>query len=337
LYVQKLSIQIPHQQTVGRILKCLAFITIFILILAEVSKLSTPKVNSTSVKMLNAPSQAFYAEPKDSVDIISLGNSNMVNGFSPMELWKKYGYAGYNCGVSAQIIFDSYTTLSDVLATQKPKLVILDADGIHPRAGHMDTFYSFTNAALQRLFPLIEYHDRWKNPQSFIKTSQSVAVNPVKGYALNGIIKPYQEGTKPNANNNTVASLDTFTTQQLDMLNNLCIKNGAKLLFVYIPTAFSWNQAKHKAIAQYASSHSIAFLDLNTNPKGFKFDWKTDTKDGGIHLNIWGAQAVTSYIGDYIKNNFSIPDHRGEAAYQDWNSEYSNYFKQVDSLKKKPK
>lgn len=287
--------------------------------------------------MLNAPSQAFYAEPKDSVDIISLGNSNMVNGFSPMELWKKYGYAGYNCGVSAQIIFDSYTTLSDVLATQKPKLVILDADGIHPRAGHMDTFYSFTNAALQRLFPLIEYHDRWKNPQSFIKTSQSVAVNPVKGYALNGIIKPYQEGTKPNANNNTVASLDTFTTQQLDMLNNLCIKNGAKLLFVYIPTAFSWNQAKHKAIAQYASSHSIAFLDLNTNPKGFKFDWKTDTKDGGIHLNIWGAQAVTSYIGDYIKNNFSIPDHRGEAAYQDWNSEYSNYFKQVDSLKKKPK
>jgi len=127
------------------IAKCVVFLCICVVILTILSNVFTPPAGSTSGHMQDMPSGGFYAEPENTIDVIGIGNSNMANGFSPMELWKQYGYTGYNCGVAAQIVFNSYTTLSEVFARQQPKAVIVDADGFFPTSGHMNTFYSFTN------------------------------------------------------------------------------------------------------------------------------------------------------------------------------------------------
>ena len=281
--------------------------------------------------MQDTPTGGFYAEPQNTIDVIGIGNSNMANGFSPMELWKQYGYTGYNCGVAAQIVFNSYTTLTDVFARQHPKAVILDADGFFPTSGHMNTFYSFTNGLMTRTIPLVEYHDRWKvmlHPSKL----PTLVFNPERGYMLNGQIKPFL-GNRPKPK--STAKLDTVTQLQLDMLNHLCEENSAKLIFVYIPTAFSWNQGKHNAVAQYASSRGIPFFDLNTPITGFSIDWKKDSRDGGSHLNYYGAARVTAFLGTYLHSHCAIPDRRGEPDFQRWTQDFSKYERAVGALQSK--
>lgn len=326
--------QAPEVRTsrLKNIAKCAAFLCIFVIILMILSNLFTPPAGSTFGHMQDTPSGGFYAEPEDTIDVIGIGNSNMANGFSPMELWKQYGYTGYNCGVAAQIVFNSYTTLSDVFARQHPKAVILDADGFFPTSGHMNTFYNFTNGMMTRTIPLVEYHDRWKLMLHPGKPPV-LGFNPERGYMLNGLIKPFS-GNRPKPK--STAKLDTVTQLQLDMLNHLCEDNGAKLIFVYIPTAFSWNQSKHNVIAQYASSRGIPFFDLNTPTPGFSIDWKNNSRDGGSHLNYYGASRVTAFLGTYLHSHCSIEDRRGEPDFQHWNQDLAKYEKAVGALRTKP-
>ena len=53
-------------------------------------------------------------------------------------------------------------------------------------------------------------------------------------------------------------------------------------------------------------------------------DWKTDSKDGGNHLNLYGAIKVSDYIAEYIHENLEIPDRRSD---KNWNKEYKEYTK----------
>ena len=56
-------------------------------------------------------------------------------------------------------------------------------------------------------------------------------------------------------------------------------------------------------------------------------DWKTDSKDGGNHLNLYGAIKVSDYIAEYIHENLEVPDRRNSKKYKNWHNEYKEYTK----------
>ena len=62
----------------------------------------------------------------------------------------------------------------------------------------------------------------------------------------------------------------------------------------------------------YAKENELPYIDLNMKTKEIGIDWKTDSYDKGDHLNLHGAQKVTAYMGKYLTENYSMPDHRGE-------------------------
>ena len=39
-------------------------------------------------------------------------------------------------------------------------------------------------------------------------------------------------------------------------------------------------------------------------------NWKKDTNDSGDHLNLSGSRRMTVYIGDYLRDNCELADHR---------------------------
>lgn len=313
-------------KAVWEIIKCLSFLLVFILILSSLSILFLPKSNGIHSSIKNYLARGFYGEPRNSLDVIAIGNSNMESGFSPMELWRQYGVTGYTCGESCQTIFEAYNILSEVMSCQKPKVVILDTDGVFPLNDRMDTFYKFLNSTLDRLFPVIQYHSLWKSmrPDNIAQTNAYLWTSPTRGYLYNGEDKPFS-GRRPQKHNPAVDRINAVTLVQLDAFRSLCQENGAQLVLVYVPTAFSWDQKRHDWMAEYAAKHNLPFLDLNIASNDFQVDWGKDTRDGGTHLNYVGAKKVTLYLGTYLRQHSALPDHREDPSFRRWNADYEKY------------
>ena len=47
-------------------------------------------------------------------------------------------------------------------------------------------------------------------------------------------------------------------------------------------------------------------IDFNMLLDDIDFDWINDTRDGGNHLNDFGAQKVTRYLGEYLKKQYDF-------------------------------
>ena len=86
-----------RQQFVKRALKIITFVLLAVLLLEGMSKALMPRSNSGSGGMHNYRARGFYGEEKNSLDIAAIGNSDLASGFSPMELWKSHGIAGFAC------------------------------------------------------------------------------------------------------------------------------------------------------------------------------------------------------------------------------------------------
>lgn len=311
-----------------KIIKCVSFILVCFFSLLNLSTWILPKSNGIHSNIRNYLARGFYGEPKNSLDIIAVGNSNIECGFSPMELWKQYGVTGYTCGEPCQTIFEAYNLLSEVMTWQKPKVVILETDGIFPVGSQMDTFNKFLNSTLNRLLPVVQYHNLWKTiyPDNLTKVPAYTWTSPTRGYLYSGNESPFS-GCRPKKHNPALDRINTITLAQLESFQNLCEGNGAHLVLVYVPTAYSWDQRRHDLIAEYAAAHGLPFLDLNTGSNNLLIDWRKDTKDTGTHLNYSGAKKVTTFLGTYLHQHYALPDHRKEMAFNSWNMDYSKYSK----------
>ena len=58
-------------------------------------------------------------------------------------------------------------------------------------------------------------------------------------------------------------------------------------------------------------------------------DPTTDYRDDG-HLNVFGAQKVTAFMGNYISERYDIPDRSEDTFYKEkWNGDYQEYLAYV--------
>lgn len=75
---------------------------------------------------------------------------------------------------------------------------------------------------------------------------------------------------------------------------------------------------KHNSYLQLSKKIEVAYLDLNLISE-IDINWESDSYDGGEHLNYNGAVKVSSFIGNYLKENYNLPDHREDDSFASWN------------------
>ncbi len=81
-----------NKTTLQNVTKCIVFILLLAMLLMGVSYLMAPKDNTKESGITNPNANGFYSEPKNSIDVVMIGNSDAYSGFSPMELWNACGY-----------------------------------------------------------------------------------------------------------------------------------------------------------------------------------------------------------------------------------------------------
>ena len=72
----------------------------------------------------------MYGLEDQTVQAVFLGTSHVYQGITPQEIYEKHHIVTYNMGSSAQKISASYHLLVELLKTQTPKVVVLDASSM---------------------------------------------------------------------------------------------------------------------------------------------------------------------------------------------------------------
>ena len=310
------------------IVKPVAFLLILTMLLMGASFILAPKDNTEGSGINNPNAHGFYSEPEDSIDIAVIGNSDAYSGFSPMELWNSFGYTSYIGAEGRQLIGGSIRMLKEMLTCQSPKVVILETDGLFTKTDITDTFVGIFNSVSGEKLSVFRYHDRWKKLKlsQMFKAPNYTAHCVTKGQMLSNEIvscdnKNYMKKT------DDVANMPMDSKMGIETFAEICRQNGAELLLLELPSESSWSYRRHNAVAAWAEKNGVPFLDLNIDPDSFGFDWETDSRDGGNHLNNSGARKATMYIGKYLSENYDLDDRRENEAFDVWNEDYKNYKK----------
>src|SRR5574344_706561 len=112
-------------------IRVVAFLLIFAMLMAVSSYLFLPKSGDTNHRVTDMAAYGIEYEPKDSIDVLIVGDSETYSSISPMCMWEKRGFTSYVCATSGQFLFDSYEFMVSALKQQKPKIIILETNAIY--------------------------------------------------------------------------------------------------------------------------------------------------------------------------------------------------------------
>lgn len=363
------------------ILKVLMFLGGFTAIFFLIQRIVLPKwyYPDKTARFMSRILTGYYEEEKESLEILTFGSSHMQYGFSPMELYEKCGVTSYNLATSSQSLPVTYYILQEALKTQKPKLIILDVASLYyldfgeetiwryvlesmPLSRNKIEFsYEFSkqrseNSFVSALFPLLRYHDRWKelNKQdytdffrnrNFYSKGYSITTRYISGIitveTMNNIQKEMEQIEESLLyeyhNGIYTEKIEKSTLYDITVLDEnvkwllkileLCRKEDIELLLTKIPVVYypnkyrsAWTQNKYFEIKELCNKYDINYYDILYDSDA-ELNWDVDSMDGGAHMNLFGAIEVTEYLCDYLIEHYELKSEYNS----DWEKDLEIY------------
>lgn len=246
-------------------------------------------------------------EQKTSIDCVFLGDSQGWSTYSPIQLYKEHGFTSLNLCTPGQFMYDTYVLLKNTYKKQKPKLVVIDSNMI-------SSFLNPLKFILLQNFPIFHYHniDTNKISEEYFAKKGFNEYEGIVGYT--GSLD-YMESEERN-------TLSKQAMQYLDKINQLCKEHDSKLLLVNTVSPLVWSNVRHEIIQKWCTDNNVNYVDYNSSEQleTIDFDFSNDFRDGGDHVNLNGSRKICKNLGNYIKQNYALEDHRKDSSYQEWNA-----------------
>ena len=291
------------------ILKVILFLIIFIILFGITSIILVRKGNGYGTDIFG-----FYAEKRNSINILYLGSSHAYSSFNPYLIEEKTNLNGYVFATQQQPIWITYHHLIEALKYQKPKYVVLEVhmvavqdkdyadeqvnrdaiDKMRPSKNKLDVIKtSVKEDKLTYYFNIMKYHTRYKE----LKWIDFATV--ILNYSIDN--KGYTK--LPNQNyiyeynneiiNDEVEKITEKNELYLNKIINLCKEKNIELIFVKTPCDYTEdNYKKLNYISELAKQNEILFLNYIENIDELNLDYTTDFYDSG-HLNESGSNKLS--------------------------------------------
>ena len=72
---------------------------------------------------------------------------------------------------------------------------------------------------------------------------------------------------------------------------------------------------------------------MNLMREEIPIDWSKDTRDGGDHVNYFGAEKVSAYLGKYLSGTGLFKNRRSDPAYAQWEVNLKDFNKRTEQYK----
>lgn len=337
---------------VKKILNSIGFLLLLLIALCYV-------INLLSHKESKIQYQPFY-ECETDIDVLFLGTSHMYNSVLPQVLWNEYGITSYNWGYSNCTIAENYYILQALLEIKKPQVVVLDLFGLTEYEGIGNGKYRQDRIEQQHVqfdalpvsqikwsaakdifddydgnhdfvFNFTKYHNRW---EELSQEDFSYSPSTEKGAQMLVGHQDMSDYVALFDSSYFVEQLDwsidtevsrTVCYEYLHKLLAYCDENGITLLCTFLPYPAESNvQLNAYVLGDVLADYNCEYLNL-VEPGHDVLNMYTDIYYDGQHLNYSGAYHTTQFLGQYLRDNYGLADHRNDPAYQQWHKDYEQY------------
>ena len=335
-----------------RIIILISSVLIVILLLGLLQMLVVPKYTDNTEGLLIGE---YYAQTGEN-DVIFVGDCEVYESFVPAVLYEKYGITSYIRGSAQQLVWQSYYLLEETFKKEMPKAVVFNVYALKYGTPQDEAYNRMTldgmrwsdskyraikasmtegESMLDYAFPLLRFHSRITELESddfkYMFSDKEVSHS---GYLMKKGVVPMTEEAE-NGRALLDYTLPESAMTYLDMMRELCEKKGTELILVKAPTntwGFWWYDEWDAQIVEYADKNDITYYNFIKCKDEIGIDFSTDTYDEGMHLNVYGAEKLTEYFGEILKNEHGLGgSDRSQDVIDRWQANIDAYYKERNS------
>lgn len=318
------------------LLKVLISGAIVVLSLFLLQRLLVPKYVTDVVE--GAFVAEYYQEENKDFDVVFMGDCEVYENFSPVTLWEKYGIHSYIRGSAEQYVWQSYYLLEDTLRYHTPQVVIFNIQAMQFNESQNEAYNRMTlegmewsmskvNAIfasmteqeqfLDYVFPILRYHTRWSELTTadvqYLFDTKPVSHN---GYYMRVDVKPAEQ--VPGGKILADYSFGDKAWDYLSRMVQLCRDHDIQLILIKAPSLYPyWYPEWEAQIEAFAQEQDLPYINFLELADEIGIDYNTDTYDAGLHMNLSGAEKLSTYLGRVLQAQYGVPDRRDDQALEE--------------------
>jgi len=146
---------------------------------------------------------------------------------------------------------------------------------------------------LDYLFPILRYHTRWSEltSEDFTYLFRKDRVT-YEGYYMRVDVKAAENVPRPKRLGNY--DFAEYPLSYMDKIRELCEKEGIELILIKAPSLYPhWYDEWDAQVVAYAQEYDLPYYNMLKNSDEIGIDFSTDTYDGGLHMNLSGAEKLS--------------------------------------------
>lgn len=297
---------------------------------------------------------AEYYKEETGHDVIFIGDCEVYENFSPDLLWREYGLTSYIRGSAQQLIWQSYYLMEETLNYETPKVMVfnvlsmkygepqseaynrLNLDGMRlspQKIAAVRASMTEEESLLSYLFPLLRYHGRWNELKG--EDLRYLAHRDIvsdSGYLMNVQVRPAEN--VPTGRPLGDYSFAPVCWDYLDRMADLCEEKGVRLVLIKAPSLYPyWYDQWEEQIEDYAARRGLTYINFLELTDEIGVDFAADTYDSGLHLNLYGAEKLSRWFGQWLTANCPVEDRRDQEDYANiWNEKSAAYAARKERL-----
>lgn len=338
---------------IKRMIKIIAALLVMVLVLFTLQRILMPKYVSEA---LDGRLVAEYYDSAQNHDVVFVGDCEVYENISPVKLWQDYGISSYVRGSPQQLIWHSYYLMEETLRYETPKAFVFNVlsmkygqpqneaynrlalDGMkwsQSKVNSINASMTEEEDFLSYVFPLLRFHARWSELQAedFEYAFKKVPQLSINGYLMRVDVDGIDQLRKgQELSDYTIADV---CWEYLDKMRTLCQENGVELILMKAPTNTPkcyWYNQWDVQVKAYAEKHGLRYYNFLENIDEIGLDYNTDTYDQGFHLNLSGAEKLSTYFGKILVEELELTSHHGDATYEPVWTELTRQYNRIKEI-----
>lgn len=280
----------------------------------------------------------FYAEGKESLDVVCIGSSTMWCSLNPIVMYERGGIKSYTIATSAQRPSSLKYLAKEAQKYQPNAIYVIDVSNF---TYDYSTWEEQNEGSLRRVtdglkyswnrflcnyeqirgkenkisyyLDIIKYHSEYSNFFKNIGHWNFEKESLTKGWLYNDNVESCLYVDSRESVNN-VTPIDVNAEKELNVLLDFCNKSNVEYLFVF-PMTSAIDEGKRAYICDIVNDRGY---------KVFVFHdyWDEINMDAGrdfympSHVNLLGAEKVSQFFADYLRQEYkSVGGHNDD----EWN------------------